>query len=162
MSNIAFDLEVFRLVSAAVPPPGGSASTPFAALGAIGPDLYQYLPISSQLSDALDQLVQQAIQSQTPSQIKSLTPPTVNFDPVTSNPSLEAEAFAKPLMAAYSILFREIVVPYWPIFQRDVGLLNQLQTAANNQDSNALNSLPVRLISLPQTVPNSSNSCQPC
>ena len=141
MSNVGFDLEVFNKVAAAVAPPGGSANKPFAALGAIGPDLYQYIPISSALSDALDGVVKQAIQSLTPAQISALTPPPVDFTPVQGNPALASEAFEKPLMAAYSIVFREIVVPFWPIFQRDTTLLNQLQTAANNQDSNALQSL---------------------
>jgi hypothetical protein len=141
MSQIAFDLQVFNLVAAAVPPPGGSTNMQFAALGAIGPDLYEYMPISSQLSAALTQVVQQALQSLTSSQIKSLTPPTINFTPITSNPTLQAEAFTKPTMSAYSIVFSQIVVPYWPIFQRDASLLNQLQTAANNQDGGALQSL---------------------
>ncbi len=141
MSNVGFDLEVFNKVAAAVAPPGGSANKPFAALGAIGPDLYQYIPISSALSDALDGVVKQAIQSLTPAQINALTPPPVDFTPIQSNPALASEAFEKPLMAAYSIVFREMVVPFWPIFQRDTALLNQLQTAANNQDSNALQSL---------------------
>ncbi len=50
MSNVAFDLEVLNKVAAAVPPPGSAASLPFAALGSLGPDLYEYVPISAKLS----------------------------------------------------------------------------------------------------------------
>lgn len=138
MSNVAFDLEVLKLVAAAVPPPG---SDKFAALGAIGPDLYQYIPISSKLSAALHKQVQAAIQSLTPAQVQAGTIPTIDFTPITSDPDLFLEAFSKPLMVAYSIVFREIVVPFWPIFQQDIDLLNQLQTAANNQDGDALKDL---------------------
>ena len=138
MSNIAFDLEVFKQVAGAVPPPGDAKA---AALGSIGPDLYQYVPVSDKLSAALDTAVQKAIASLTPAQIQALTPATVDFTPIKNDPTLAPELFEKPFMAAYSILFREIVVPFWPIFQRDVDLLNQLQTAANNQDGDALKNL---------------------
>jgi hypothetical protein len=83
MSNVAFDLEVFKLVAAAVPPPGNAT---FAALGSIGPDLYQYIPISSKLSDALDVQIQKAIESLTPAQITAhiaaKTVPEIDFSPI--------------------------------------------------------------------------------
>ena len=138
MSNVALDLEVLNLLAASVPPPGAGA---FAALGAVGPDLYQYIPISSKLSDAIHTQIQKAIASLTPAQITAGTIPTIDFTPITSDPDLALEAFQKPLMVAYSILFREIVVPFWPVFQRDTDLLNQIQAAANNEDGDALKDL---------------------
>jgi hypothetical protein len=138
MSNIAFDLEVFQLVANAVPVPGSAKA---ASLGAIGPDLYQYVPISVELSKKLNEAVDKAVQSLTPAQIQALTPPPVDLTPIKNDPPLALELFQKPLMAAYSILFGKIVVPFWPIFQRDADLLNQLQTAANNQDGDALKNL---------------------
>jgi hypothetical protein len=138
MSNIAFDLEVFKKVAALVTPPGDPK---IAALGAIGPDLYQYVPISNALSTQLVDAVDKAINSLTPAQIQAMTVPAVDLNPILSNPTLSIELFEKPLMAAYSVLFSSVVVPFWELFQRDVDLLNQLQTAADSQNSNALKNL---------------------
>jgi hypothetical protein len=145
MSNVAFDLEVLKQIAAAIPVPGPATSLPFAALGAIGPDLYQYVPVSSKLSDGLHDAVQKAIAGLTPSQVSSGTPPLVDLSAIKADATLAAELFEKPLMAAYCVLFREVVVVFWPIFQTDVDLLNQLQTAANNQDGEALKSLSSQL-----------------
>ncbi len=138
MSNVAFDLEVLKQVAAAVQVPGSARA---AALGSIGPDLYQYVPVSSALSDALDKAVQKAIQSLTAAEIQALTVPVVDFSPIKNDQALALELFENPLMAAYSILFREVVTTFWPIFQRDADLLNQAQTAANNQDGDAVKAL---------------------
>ena len=144
MSNVAFDLEVLKKVEAAVPPPGAAAQLPFAALGAIGPDLYQYVPISSALSDALDKAVQKALKAATPAQITAGNLP-VDLSAIEADTTLGPELFEKPLMAAYSVLFREVVTVFWPIFERDVSLLNQLQTIANNQDGNSLKAMSSQL-----------------
>jgi hypothetical protein len=148
MSNVAFDLEVLKQVAAATPVPGGSASLPFAALGAIGPDIYQYVPISANLSTKLGDAVKKAIASLTPAMVNAGTLPTVDISAILSDPTLGVELFEKPLMAAYSVLFTFIVIPFWPIFQMDAGILNQLQTAANNEDGNALKSLSSQLSQL--------------
>ncbi len=142
MSNVAFDLEVFKQVSGSVPNPGPDK---IGALGALGPDLYQYLPISKKLSDALDKVVQKSLQAPLVNNL-----PQIDLTPITNDAALAAELFEKPLMTAYSILFRQIVVPFWPIFQRDIDLLNQLQTAANNQDGDALKQLASELDQLQQ------------
>jgi hypothetical protein len=134
MSNIAFDLEVFRQVANAVSIPGDAK---YAALGSIGPDLYQYLPVSRDLSDALDKAVQKAIDAG----FQPNTPPVVDFTDIKNNATLAREMFEKPLMSAYSVLFRRLVVPFWPIMQRDNDLLNQLQAAANAQDGDAVKAL---------------------
>ena len=57
-------------------------------------------------------------------------------------------------MAAYSVLFTFIVIPFWTTFQTDVNLLNQLQTPANNQDGNALKSLSSQLSQLTSDAAN--------
>ncbi|HVT95489.1 MAG TPA: hypothetical protein VHD76_21745 [Bryobacteraceae bacterium] len=133
MPNVGFDLEVLKEVAASVSIPGDSR---FAALGAIGPDLFRYAPISSKLSDALHDALKKALQNVPPNGI-----PNVDITPITSDATLAAELFSKPLMAAYSVLFREIVTDFWPLLQRDADLLNQLQTAANNEDEDALTNL---------------------
>ncbi|HSM79454.1 MAG TPA: hypothetical protein VLT57_17570 [Bryobacteraceae bacterium] len=133
MPNVAFDLEVLKQVTASVSIPGNPQ---FAALGAIGPDLFRYAPISSALSDALDKALTKGLQNVPANGI-----PNVDITPILSDPTLAKELFSKPLMAAYSVLFREIVTDFWPLLQRDADLLSQLQTAANNQDSNALSQL---------------------
>jgi hypothetical protein len=83
MSNVAFDLEVLKQVAAATPVPGGSASLPFAALGAIGPDIFQYVPISASLSTQLSNAVTEAINSLTPAQVQAGTVPKVDISGTT-------------------------------------------------------------------------------
>jgi hypothetical protein len=51
-------------------------------------------------------------------------------------------------MAIYSVLFTFIVIPFWPIFETDANLLNELQTAADNQDQSKLQSLSSQLSQL--------------
>lgn len=145
MANIAFDLEVLKQVAAGTPVPGGSASLPFAALGAIGPDIFQYVPISQTLSTQLSNAVTEAINSLTPAQVQAGTVPTVDISGILANSTLAVELFEKPLMAIYSVLFTFIVIPFWPIFETDANLLNQLQTAANAQDGSALKALSGQL-----------------
>ncbi len=145
MSNVAFDLEVLKKVAAAIAPPGASASLPFAALGSLGPDLYEYVPISAKLSGLLVKAVEKAISTETPASVMAGTLPAVDLSAIKADAALAAELFEKPMMATYSVLFSQIVVPFWPIFQRDASLLDQLQTIANNQDGDALKSIASQL-----------------
>jgi hypothetical protein len=145
MSNVAFDLEVLKKLAAAVPPPGSAASLPFAALGSLGPDLYEYVPISAKLSTALVTAVDKAIKTLTPALVAAGTLPTIDLSAIKSDAALATELFEKPMMAIYSVLFSEIVLPFWPIFQTDASILDQLQTAANNQDGDALKSIASQL-----------------
>jgi hypothetical protein len=121
MPNVAFHHEVVNKVI--------SSPSTFAELGAIGPDLYQYLPISSDLSDTLDKIYQSVLGG-------GAVP-----NPLTSDPTLSAELNEKPLMSAYSLLFREIVEPFWPVLQREADVLGKLQTIANNHDQPGLDAL---------------------
>jgi hypothetical protein len=111
MPNVAFHQEVLNKVIT-----GPSA---FAGLGAVGPDLYQYQAISSGLSNLLDGIYQKVLGG---------APVPV---PLTTDPTLGPELNQKPLMAAYSLLFREIVVPFWPVLAREADVLGKLQTIAN-------------------------------
>ncbi|HLI85154.1 MAG TPA: hypothetical protein VKV17_14630 [Bryobacteraceae bacterium] len=124
MPNIAFHQEVLKQVIT-----GPSA---FAGLGAVGPDLYQYQAISGQLSNLLDGIYQ-----------KVLGGAAVPV-PLTTDPTLAPELAAKPMMAAYSLLFREIVAPpngFWQKLQDLATNLGKLQTVANNSDSAGLQAL---------------------
>jgi len=143
MSNVAFDLEVFKLVSKdpAFPVPG--SATALAALASIGPDLYQHVPLSSDLSGFLDGAIKALIKTLTPAQIQNaistgmIPVPDLSsiLNPTTAiDRNRRVELFEKPLMAAYSVVFQELVIPFWPIFQNDADWLNKFQTAANNQD----------------------------
>jgi hypothetical protein len=99
----------------------------FAALGALGPDLLRYQPISPKLSDALAGLML----STTPPQITSLS-----FD-------LLQELFLNPVGAAYALLFRVIVVPDWPVLSGLKRLLDRLDAIAQAENAAAaLEALP--------------------
>lgn len=126
MPNIAFDLELFKQVAATAQLPGDAK---LAQLGILGPDLFKYVPISSQLSDALHNVFTQGV---------TQDPPQFDLSPIVNNTALATELFEKPLMAAYSILFRELVVDFWPILQNDSDVLKALQVAADNQDQDAV------------------------
>jgi hypothetical protein len=118
MPNVAFHQEVLNKVIT-----GPSA---FAGLGAVGPDLYQYQAISGGLSNLLDGIFQKVLGG---------APVPV---PLTTDPSLAPELNQKPLMAAYSLLFRQIVAPFWPVLEREADVLGKLQTIANNSDNAGL------------------------
>ena len=133
MPNVEFSLETFKQAAATLAVPGDPQ---FAQLGAIGPDLFKYVPISSSLSDTLHNLFLQGIANHTASD-------TLTFDltPIRNNSALATEFFEKPLMSAYALLFREVVADFWPAFQSNWDTLTALQTAAANQDQNAIKDL---------------------
>jgi hypothetical protein len=96
----------------------------FAALGALGPDLLNYLPISKDLSAALDNLVLTNDPNK-PHQISEL--------PI----ALLSELFLDPLGASYALLFREVVVPTWPAFNSIKALLDKLDAIAQSESNTA-------------------------
>jgi hypothetical protein len=132
MTHAAFHLEVFGRVAATSAPPGSAA---VAQLGALGPDLYEHLPISRALSDALHTVFRDAAGS------AGSGMPIVDLGPIKADPTLAKELFAKPLMAVYSVLFREIVIDLWPVLQRDRDTLDALQAAVDAKDDNAVKAL---------------------
>lgn len=116
----------------------------FAALGALGPDLLNYLPISKELSDALNALV-------------TASNPQISTLPIP----LLSELFLNPVGAAYALLFREVVVPNWPAFNSIKALLDKLDAIAQSENNIAA----VGAIGDIQTVQNQSSSlsrCQRC
>jgi hypothetical protein len=156
MPNFAFHLTVLDKVTeqliAAGDPRGDLMKTnrPFAALGALGPDLLRYSPISSGLSDALSGLVTSA-------------------GNVSSLPmSLLAELFLNPVGAAYALLFRDLVVPFWQTINEINALLDKLDAIAAAQSELAIPGVIGQVQkmltqsqqlqnALPQTVQNLAN-----
>jgi hypothetical protein len=125
MPNLVFHLEVLDKVinqlSAQGDPRGPlmKGNLKFTALGALGPDLLRYLPISTALGDALVKLTQA-----TPvGQISSLPPPLLQ------------ELFLNPTGAIYTLLFRQVVVPNWPTINEINAFFDKLDAivAAQNE-----------------------------
>jgi hypothetical protein len=153
--NLAFHIETLDLVTKqllAVGDPKGTLlanpnNQPFAALGALGPDLLRYAPPSQKLADALDSLVKTGQQ-------------------VTTLPSdLLLELFLNPLGAAYSVVFRELVVPLWPVLDQIKAFLDKADAVAAAEDKIAAVELATEVPgiinqatglknTLPQTVTN--------
>jgi hypothetical protein len=130
MPNLAFQLKVLdqvveNLVGQGDPRGALMRDNPqFAALGALGPDLLRYRPISPELSDALAEQVQKK-----PPDIPDIT--TLSLD-------LLLEVFLDPVGAAYALLFRFIVVPKWPVLNGLKRLLDRGDAIAQAEDSGAL------------------------
>ena len=143
MPNLALHLEVLNQTIDKLIADGDSrgallkSNKKFAALGALGPDMLRYLPISQALSDALLKLAQ----NPNP-QIASL--------PV----DLLEELFLNPLGAAYAILFRMVVVPVWPVVNLIRQFLDQADSVAAAEDKIGA----VALISKAQDVMNQSST----
>lgn len=155
MPNLAFHLEVLDQVMdklVAQNDPRGTLmknNHKFAALGALGPDMLRYLPISANLSNALSALV-----NSTPvGQISTLTLPQLQ------------ELFLNPVGAIYAVLFRQLVVANWPVINQITAFLNKLDAIAAAQDELAipgvlgelqtiLNEAQTLEATLPNTVPN--------
>src|SRR5260221_7904499 len=125
MPNLAFHLEVLdkvidQLIAAG--DPRGSLmknNRRFAALGALGPDLLRYPPISTALGDALVQL--------------TLTTPVGQISSLPL-PQLQ-ELFLNPVGAIYTLLFRQLVIPNWPTINQLRDFFNKLDAivAAQNE-----------------------------
>jgi hypothetical protein len=135
MANLAFHLEVLdqvinKLVAGHDPRGTLMKKHPeFAALGALGPDLLRYQPISQQLSDALHGLVT----SNPPGQLSAWLPPAPTATATTlANLS---ELLMNPTGAIYSMLFRELVVPAWPTLNSLNALISKLDAIAQAQDT---------------------------
>ena len=128
MPNLAFHLTVLDQVTENLVAQNDSRglvmknNPQFAALGALGPDLLNYLPISKDLSDALNTLILANNPNQ-PSQISALPIP------------LLSELFLNPLGATYAVLLREVVVPTWPAFNSTKALLDKLDAIAQAESN---------------------------
>ncbi|HVG37743.1 MAG TPA: hypothetical protein VM870_00565, partial [Pyrinomonadaceae bacterium] len=127
--NLAFHLEVLSQVISQLVSSGDARGDimakhkKFAALGALGPDVLRYVPISVALSDSLDNLMAQ---------------PLVPGNPL---PLTAPEIFAvsrNPLGAAYSVIFRQLVVPAWPVVNRIKSFLDDMDAIAQAENLLAL------------------------
>jgi hypothetical protein len=130
MPNLAFHLQVLdqavvKLV--ALGDPRGvliQKNIKFAALGALGPDMLRYMPISPALSNKLAAL--------------TLTTPVGQISATTlSLPELQ-ELFLNPVGAIYSLLFREVVVPNWATINQIKAFLDKVDGIAAAQNELAI------------------------
>jgi hypothetical protein len=117
---------------------------PFAVLGAMGPDVLRYMPVSQNLASFLSALVPSATSgvAMTQAQINTATQNASNaLNQLTATgatagqTALAFELYFNPLGAIYSVLFGTVVVPVWPIIAEVVGALDQLDTIVKNQDT---------------------------
>jgi len=129
MPNLAFHLEVLNQAIKQLVTDGDARGVlmaqhkKFAALGAMGPDLLRYVPISKALADSLDGLMSQPL---VPGQLLPLT-----------NQELIAVS-RNPLGAIYSVLFRQLVIPVWPVVDKFKSFLDTMDAIAQAEDLSAL------------------------
>jgi len=134
MPNLAFHFEVLNRVIQQLVQNGDSRGSimannkKFAVLGALGPDLLRYLPVSKPLADDLAAVA--LTNSAGQGQISSLPPQE------------REELFLNPLGGAYSVLFRLLVVPTWPVLNNIKDFLDRMDAIALAQD----------LLALPQMI----------
>src|ERR1700733_2065766 len=137
MPSLAFHLEALNQVIAqlqAQSDPRASkliANKQFAVLGALGPDLLRYHPISQQLSDNLVALAQNPSLLNPPAGDPNATETLVLS--TLGIAGLE-ELQANPLGAIYSIVFRLLVVPIWPTLNSIQSFLSQLSAVVQAQN----------------------------
>ena len=123
MPNLALQLEVLNQTIVKLIAGGDPRGTllknnkTFAALGALGPDVLRYLPISQALSDALFAMAQKPN-------------PQINTLPL----NLLEELFLNPVGAAYAVLFRVAVVPLWPVINKVKQFLDEADAVAAAED----------------------------
>ena len=103
----------------------------YAALGAFGPDLLMYQPPSATLAgDLADGTIKSLINDAAdPLKAKSLT---------TDQWAEFEELYRNPLGSAYSMLFSDVVIPFWPDAVTFVTLFEQAQQIAQGQNTSAL------------------------
>lgn len=146
MPNLAFHLQVLdqvvaKLVAQNDPRGAIMQNNPrFAALGALGPDMLRYLPISKTLSDTLHGF--------------ATSNPVGQISSLQSQLPLLQELFLNPTGAIYSVLFREVVVPNWPTINNIVAFLNKMDAIAAAEDELAIPGVLGEL----QTVLNEANT----
>jgi hypothetical protein len=119
----------------------------FAVLGALGPDVLSYMPISSDLASFLSKLVPSATSGTVMTKVQislaqvAATTALTGLTASSATPAEQAlafELFFNPFGAAYSVLFSTLIVPVWPILNNVTDVLNQLDTIVQNQDTFAL------------------------
>jgi hypothetical protein len=140
MPNLAVHFEVLNQViaklQAASDPRAAklTANIKFAVLGALGPDLLRYNPISQQLSTNLITLLQNPALLSPPAATPADPNPTQTLVLTTLGLAGLEELQANPLGAIYSIVFSQIVVPLWPTINSITSFLSALNTVVQGQD----------------------------
>jgi hypothetical protein len=127
MPNLAFHIEVLNRV---ISDPGFAMdprrqkvidNKKFAVLGALGPDLLRYTPVSATLAAHLVTLAQNPALMNPPAPTPTNPNPTEALVLSTLGLTGLLELQANPLGAIYSVVFSMLVVPLWPT-------VNQIQT----------------------------------
>ena len=159
MPGYAFHLETLKQVSAKLagsdPATAGLLQSPYAALGAFGPDLLMYTPPSQQLAGDLGT----GRLAQLIADLGSISNPPTAAQQAELKELMEL--FQKPVGSAYSALFSTLVGPSWPQISTVISFVAQANTIANNEDESALggffSQLPAvqtALTSLGTSLPN--------
>ena len=157
MPNLGFQIEVLKQVITERAASGDPVATAlsqngfnnpqmqFAVLGAMGPDILRYMPISSELADFLSGLIPSATAGSalTAAQLatKASAIPTALASLITGTPAEQAlgfELYFNPVGAIYSVLFNTLVIPLWPILNNTTDVFNQLLNVIQNQDTDGL------------------------
>jgi hypothetical protein len=159
MPNLGFQLEVLKkavseraaagdvLAASLAQNNFDNALMRFAVLGAMGPDVLRYTPVSTALASFLAGLIPSATSgtAMTPAQINTATQKASNaltaLTAASATPAQTAlafELFFNPLGAIYSVLFSSIVVPVWPMLAHITGVLDQLDGIVKSQNTIAL------------------------
>jgi hypothetical protein len=157
MPNLAFQIEVLKQVI--TERAGGGDPTAkalsqdnfnnpliqFAVLGAMGPDILRYMPISSELASFLSGLIPPATAGTALSAsviaTRSAAIRTKLVGLATGSAAQQAlgfELYFNPVGAIYSVLFSTLVIPVWPILNNTTDTFNQLLNVIQNQDTNGL------------------------
>jgi hypothetical protein len=140
MANLAFHLEVLRLATKQLKAlKDGRAALlesnwPFAVLGAMGPDLLEHLPAGKQLVDDLDGLAKKK------GSLKDLSTAS------------QKELFQRPMMAIYALVFRRLVVPFWPLFRQVTDFLDKMDGIAQAEDGDKLKAAKDEVTTMQTTV----------
>jgi hypothetical protein len=140
MPNLAFHIEVLDQViaqlQAASDPRAAklTANKKFAVLGALGPDLLRYNPISSTLAANLVALAKNPALSNPPAPTPSDPNPTETLVLSTLGITGLEELQANPLGAIYSVVFNMLVVPLWPTVNSIQSFLAALASVVQAQN----------------------------
>jgi hypothetical protein len=147
MPNLAYHIEVLDQViqqrvglgdPVAININNSSQLKQFAVLGAMGPDMLRYTPVSPALATFLSNFIPPATSGTplTPAQIatQTATIQTAMSNLATTNQGLAFELYFNPLGAIYSVLFSSLVVPVWPILDNITDFFNKLEVIVQNQD----------------------------
>jgi len=153
MPNLAFHREVLKKVIAKrvtqgdplaikLNNPANTKLMEFAVLGAMGPDMLRYIPVSQKLVKFLTQSIPPATSGKllTPAEITTLTTQIQNnmSNLATTDQALAFELYFNPIGAIYAVLFSGLVVPVWPILDKTTDFFNKLSVIVQNQDEIAL------------------------